>query len=121
MSGVRADVAVKVFGDDFEVMIPAAEAIAEVLRDVPGGMDVTVEQVEGLPFLDVRVDRAAAGQRGLSVRAVHDLVAAAVGGREAGVIFEGDRRFDLIVRLPDVLRNDLNALRELPVPLPGGP
>ncbi|MEX0745780.1 MAG: CusA/CzcA family heavy metal efflux RND transporter [Phycisphaeraceae bacterium] len=120
ISGVRADVAVKVFGDEFDVMLPAAEAIAGVLHDVPGASDVTVEQVEGLPILDVQIDRVAISRLGLNVRDVQDLVAAAVGGREAGLIFQGDRRFDLIVRLPDAMRDDVTALAQLPVPLPSG-
>ena len=118
ISGVRSDVAVKVFGDDFDVMVPAAEAIASVLRDVQGTSSVTVEQTEGLPVLDVQIDRAAISRLGLNVREVQDLVAAAVGGREAGLIFQGDRRFDLIVRLPEALRGDVQALATLPVPLP---
>lgn len=118
ISGVRADVAVKVFGDEFDVMLPAAQAIARVLADVPGAADVTVEQVEGLPVLDVQIDRAAISRLGINVRDVQDLVAAAVGGREAGLIFQGDRRFDLIVRLPEGVREDVSALAQLPVPLP---
>ena len=118
ISGVRADVAVKVFGDEFDVMLPAAEDIAAVLRDVPGAADVKVEQTQGLPVLDVNIDRVAISRLGLNVREVQDLVAAAVGGREVGVIFQGDRRFDLLVRLPEALRGDVEALATLPVPLP---
>jgi cobalt-zinc-cadmium resistance protein CzcA len=118
ISGVRADIAVKVFGDEFDVIVPAAERIAALLRDVPGAASVTVEQTEGLPVLDVQIDRAAISRLGLNVEEVQDLVAAAVGGREAGMIFQGDRRFDLIVRLPEALRGDVMALADLPVPLP---
>ena len=118
ISGVRSDVAVKVFGDEFDVMLPAANAIAAVLADVPGAADVKVEQTEGLPMLDVDIDRAALGRLGLHLRDVQQVVAAAVGGQEAGVIFEGDRRFDIIVRLPENLRGDLDGLADLPIPLP---
>ena len=118
ISGVRSDVAVKVFGDEFDVMLPAANAIAAVLADVPGAADVKVEQTEGLPMLDVDIDRAAIGRLGLHLRDVQQVVAAAVGGQEAGMIFEGDRRFDIIVRLPENLRGDLDKLAELPIPLP---
>ena len=118
ISGVRSDVAVKVFGDEFDVMLPAANDIAAVLQDIPGATDVKVEQTEGLPVLDVQIDRAAISRLGLNVKEVQDLVAAAVGGREAGLIFQGDRRFDLIVRLPEALRGDVTALANLPVPLP---
>ena len=118
ISGVRSDIAVKVFGDEFDVIVPAAEQIAAVLREVPGAASVTVEQTEGLPVLDVQIDRAAISRLGLNVEEVQDLVAAAIGGRETGMIFQGDRRFDLIVRLPEALRGDVMALADLPVPLP---
>ena len=118
LAGVRSDVAVKVYGDDFDEMVPAAEAIARVLRTVPGAADVRVEQTEGLPVMNVDIDRRAIARYGLNVADVQDVVAAAVGGREAGVVFEGDRRFDLVVRLPDEIRQDLDALANLPVPLP---
>ena len=118
VSGVRSDVAVKVFGDDFGLMVPAAEAIAEAMRGVPGAASVTVEQTEGLPGVDVLPDRDALGRRGLTVTDVQDLVSAAVGGRHAGMVFQGDRRFDLVVRLPEELRGDLGTLSQLPVPLP---
>ena len=118
ISGVRSDLAIKVFGDDFEVMLPAADAIAAVVAQVPGASDVKVEQTEDLPVLDVSIDRQAISRLGLTLKEVQDLVAAAVGGREGGLIFQGDRRFDLIVRLPERLRADVQALRDLPVPLP---
>jgi cobalt-zinc-cadmium resistance protein CzcA len=117
IAGVRSDVAVKVYGDDFEAMGRSAEAIAAALRGVKGSADVKVEQTEGLPTLTIAIDRAAAGRYGLSVADIHDVVAAAIGGREAGHIFEGDRRFDIVVRLPDELRRDLDQLANLPIPL----
>ncbi len=89
-----------------------------MVRQIPGASDVKVEQTEGLPVLDVQIVRAAISRLGLNVAEVQDLVAAAVGGREAGVIFQGDRRFDLIVRLPETMRGDVMALASLPVPLP---
>jgi cobalt-zinc-cadmium resistance protein CzcA len=120
VAGVRGDVAVKVYGDEFAGMLPAAEAIAKVLRETPGGTDVKVEQTQGLPVLTVVVDREAAARHGLSVADVHEVVAIAVGGREAGLVFEGDRRFDLVVRLPDDVRQDPEALGRLPIPVPRG-
>jgi cobalt-zinc-cadmium resistance protein CzcA len=120
IAGVRSDVAVKVFGDDFAAMQASAQAIAQVLQEIRGAADVKVEQTEGLPALTVQIDRQAIARYGLSVADVQDVVAAAVGGREAGQVFEGDRRFDLVVRLPDELRRDLAALEDLPVPLPRG-
>jgi cobalt-zinc-cadmium resistance protein CzcA len=118
IAGVRGDVAVKLFGDDFDRMLPVAEQIAQTFRSISGASDVKVEQVSGLPTLDIEVRRAEAARLGLDVKAVQDVVAIAVGGREAGFVFEGDRRFNLLVRLPESLRSDLDTLRRLPVPLP---
>ncbi|CCE04282.1 Nickel and cobalt resistance protein cnrA [Bradyrhizobium sp. STM 3843] len=118
LAGVRGDIAVKVFGDEFEPMLRAADEIAASLRAVRGAEDVKVEQASGLPVLEIKVDKAAIARRGLSVSAVHDVIGAAVGGQEAGVIFEGDRSFEIIVRLPESVRADLEALSNLPVALP---
>lgn len=118
ISGVRSDVAVKVFGDRFEDMLPAAERIAAVLKDIPGAKGVKVEQVKGLPSLSISLRRPVINRLGLNVEDVQKAVATAIGGTEAGVVFEGDRRFDILVRLPEDLRSDLAALRQLPVPLP---
>ena len=118
ISGVRSDVAVKVYGDDFDAMQTTAAAIAQVLQSVPGAADVKVEQTTGLPILSVLIDRAAIARYGLNVADVQDVVAIAVGGREAGLVFEGDRRFPLVVRLPEALRQNLDALATLRIPLP---
>jgi cobalt-zinc-cadmium resistance protein CzcA len=118
IAGIKADVAVKVFGEEFDRMVPTAEAIARALRDIPGAADVKVEQTEGAPVLSITADRAALGRYGITVADVQDVIKAAVGGREAGQVFEGDRRFDIVVRLPDEVRRDLRALENLPVPLP---
>jgi heavy metal efflux system protein len=118
ISGIRSDVAVKVFGDEFEPLQATAQGVARILRDIPGAADIKVEQTAGLPVMNIDIDRAAIARYGLNVADVQDVVAIAVGGREAGLVFEGDRRFDLVVRLPDTLRRDLSALRQLPVPLP---
>jgi len=118
IAGVRSDVAVKVYGDTFEDMVKTANTIAEVVKKVRGAADVKVEQTQGLPVVEVETDRAAISRYGLSMVDVHDAVAIAVGGREAGVVFEGDRRFDIIVRLPESVRNDIESLEILPVPLP---
>ncbi|MCB4824550.1 efflux RND transporter permease subunit [Roseicella aerolata] len=118
LAGVRGDVAVKVFGDEFGPMLRTANQIAAVLGSIPGAEDVKVEQAAGLPFLEITVDKAEIARRGLTVAAVQDVIGAAIGGREAGFILEGDRRFPIVVRLPDAVRDDLEALRNLPVPLP---
>jgi len=118
ISGVRSDVAVKLFGDDMAVLGETAARIAATLGKVDGATEVKIEQTGGLPVLTVQVDRASTARYGLNVADVQDTIATAVGGQQAGTLFEGDRRFDIVVRLPDTLRADLDALRRLPVPLP---
>jgi cobalt-zinc-cadmium resistance protein CzcA len=120
ISGVRSDVAVKVFGDDMVVLEQTAGKIAEALRQVPGASEVKVEQTGGLPVLTVDIDRDRAARFGLAVGDVQDFVAIAVGGRQAGTLFEGDRRFDLLVRLPEAQRSDIDGLSRLLLPLPAG-
>ncbi|MGQ0594730.1 MAG: efflux RND transporter permease subunit, partial [Gammaproteobacteria bacterium] len=118
IAGVRADVAVKVFGDDLEVLLEAGEEIAEVLEKVPGAADVRVEQITGLPVLTLRMNREAMARYGLNVADVQEVVEIALGGKKAGEVFEGDRRFDLVVRLPETMRVDLDAIQRLPILLP---
>lgn len=118
ISGVRSDVAVKVFGDDMDILNKTADDIAAILQDVPGASEVKVEQTTGLPLLSVNVDRDKAARFGLNIGDVQDTVAAAIGGREAGTFFEGDRRFDIVVRLSDTLRADPDVLARLPIPVP---
>jgi cobalt-zinc-cadmium resistance protein CzcA len=117
LAGVRGDLAVKIFGDEFETILSVAERIARILRAIPGAADTRLEQVVGAPVLSVDVDRRAIARYGLSVADVHDVVAVAVGGRSAGQVFEGDRRFDVVVRLPESLGSDPLLLEDLPIPL----
>ncbi|MEW6776560.1 MAG: CusA/CzcA family heavy metal efflux RND transporter [Bdellovibrionota bacterium] len=118
IAGVRSDVAVKVFGDDMDVMLETAERISKVLESVQGATDVKVEQVTGLPMLQVLPNRDAIARFGLNSADVQEIVRIAIGGEEAGEIFEGDRRFPLVVRLPERLRADISEIRRIPVPLP---
>jgi len=118
ISGVRSDVAVKVYGDDLDVMNATASRIEDVLKTVPGAADVKIEQTTGLPLLTVHLDREAIARYGLAVDEVQAVVSTALGGTAVGQVFEGDRRFDLVVRLPEKLRTDIDALGNLPVPLP---
>ena len=120
IAGVRGDVAIKIFGDDFAQMNATAESIAAVLRRTRGATDVRVEQTEGLPMLDIRPDRTAMSRVGVTAGDVQDTVAAAIGGRQAGMIFEGDRRFPVIIRLPESARSDLTAIAQVPVPTAEG-
>ncbi|MBS7813623.1 efflux RND transporter permease subunit [Roseococcus pinisoli] len=118
LAGTRGDLAVKVFGEEFGPMTASANQIATLLRGIRGAEDVRVEQTAGLPFLEINVNREEIARRGLGMNAVHDVIGTAIGGREAGFVFEGDRRFAIIVRVPETIRNDLEALRNLPVALP---
>ncbi|WP_375269057.1 efflux RND transporter permease subunit [Phenylobacterium sp.] len=118
IAGVRGDVAIKLYGDDLDKMSAAAGKIGLVLQGIQGAEGVRVEQTAGAPTLDVRFDRAAIARFGLTVEEVADTLATALGGREAGAVFEGDRRFDIVVRVPMTQRNDLDSLGATPVMLP---
>ena len=118
ISGVRTDVAVKVYGDDLDVMLASAQRIEVILTAIPGAADVKVEQVTGLPLLTVQLNREALARYGLAVDDAQKVVATALGGTVAGEIFEGDRRFEVVVRLPESIRSDVEGFGNLPVPLP---
>jgi cobalt-zinc-cadmium resistance protein CzcA len=118
ISGVRADLAVKVYGDDLDTLNAIAERVKAVVEGSEGAADVSVEQTTGLPMLQVEPDRDALARYGLTVAQVQDAVAMSIGGAEAGTLYEGDRRFPIVVRLDDAQRSDLARLGELPVPLP---
>lgn len=118
ISGVRSDVAVKVFGDDMAVLNATAAKIAAAMQKVNGASEVKVEQTTGLPVLTINIDRDKAARYGLNVGDVQDTIAVAVGGRKAGTLYEGDRRFDMVVRLSDAMRKDIDGLSALLIPVP---
>ncbi|MDF2381810.1 CusA/CzcA family heavy metal efflux RND transporter [Nostoc ellipsosporum NOK] len=118
IAGVRGDVAIKLYGDDLDKMSQAANQMVRVLQSIPGAGSVKADQVGGAPMLDVKLDRAMIARYGLTVQEVADTVAAALGGRESGLVYEGDRRFDITVRVPDATRVNLDDIRSLPVLLP---
>jgi cobalt-zinc-cadmium resistance protein CzcA len=118
LAGVRGDIAVKVFGDEFGPLLRGANQIAGILRRIEGASDIRVEQVTGLPVLEIATDKAEIARRGLSLSTVQEVIGTAIGGREAGSVYEGDRHFEIVVRLNDAVRSDLEALKNLPVPLP---
>ena len=120
IAGVRGDIAVKVFGDDQDAMNATASKIATILRSVEGATDVRVEQTEGLPMLDIRPNRDAMARLGITAKVMQDTIGAAIGGRDAGLIFEGDRRFSVTIRLTEAARADLQTLAQLPVPTANG-
>ena len=118
ISGVRSDVGIKIFGDDLDVLQGAASQVQSVIQGIRGATDVKTEQVAGLPILTVKLDRRALSRYGLSVGDVQNIVEIAVGGKSVGKLFEGDRRFDIVVRLPERLRGNIEAIRAIPIPLP---
>ncbi len=118
IAGVRADLAVKIHGDDLGQLLVIGKTVEELVGRIPGAADVKLEQVTGLPVLTITPDRSALARFGLSVADVQDVVSAALGGAIAGQLFEGDRRFDIAVRLPETLRTDVDRLSRLPIPLP---
>lgn len=119
ISGVRSDVAVKIFGDDLDQLLEAGQSVERVMAAIPGAEDVKVEQVSGLPMLQITPDRAAMARLGLNLSDVQDVVATALGGTQAGQIFEGDRRFDVIVRLPEDRRANIAEIGRLRIPVRG--
>src|SRR3546814_5813877 len=106
IAGVRAEVAVKVYGDDLDRLAELGAEIEAVANGVPGAADVQLEQTTGLPLMTITPDRATLARYGLSVAAVQDAVSIAMGGAVAGQVFEGERRFDIVVRLPEAMRQD---------------
>ncbi|MBL4772298.1 MAG: CusA/CzcA family heavy metal efflux RND transporter [Alcanivoracaceae bacterium] len=120
ISGVRADLGIKVIGDNLDQLLTSANAIREVIEKIDGAVDIQVEQVTGLPMLSITPKRMAIARYGLNVSQLQTVVATAIGGETAGLIFEGDRRFKIVVRLPESIRQDVEKLKELPIILPSG-
>ena len=118
ISGVRGDVAVKIFGDDLEQLKETAREVEAILGSIPGATDVKTEQASGLPILTIHIDRGAISRYGLHIADVQAVVQTALGGTRAGEVFEGDRRFDIVVRLPESIRTDVESLERLPIPIP---
>ncbi|MGB0218493.1 efflux RND transporter permease subunit [Sinimarinibacterium flocculans] len=120
ISGVRSDFAIKLYGDDLDLMLSTSNEISKVVRGIPGAADVKVEQVTGLPVLSVVPRREALARYGIAISDLQDVVATAIGGQETGLVYEGDARYEIVVRLPEGRRDDIRALERLPVPLPTG-
>lgn len=118
ISGVRSDLAVKVFGDDLDELLKSGNEIAAVLGQIPGASDVKVEQVNGLSMLTIDVDREKIARYGLNVSDVQEVVSIAFGGEQAGTLYQGDRRFPIVVRLPEEIRGRIDLVGQVPIPLP---
>ncbi|MBA3956787.1 MAG: CusA/CzcA family heavy metal efflux RND transporter [Parachlamydiaceae bacterium] len=117
ISGVRSDVAVKIFGDDMQVLLESGAEIEKVLKEIPGASDVKIEQATGLAVLTIELNRTLLARYGLNVADVQEVIAISMGGRQAGEVFEGDKRFEIIVRLPEKIRTDIESLKRIPIPL----
>ena len=117
IAGVRAELAVKVFGDDFDRLVELGKTVEATVSGVSGAVDVSVEQATGLPVLTIVPRREVIARYNLNIAALQELVATALGGKVAGRFYEGDRRFDIVVRLDDDIRQDPDALERLPVQL----
>ena len=120
ISGVRSDVAIKLFGEDLDVLKEKADEIVRVVSQIEGAADVQAEQITGLPQLQIRIDRSKIARYGINVSDVNEVIETAIGGKSAGEIFEGEKRFDLIVRFKEEARNNVEAIKNLLVPAPNG-
>jgi cobalt-zinc-cadmium resistance protein CzcA len=120
VTGVRADIAVKVFGDDLQVLKDKADEIARVAAGIAGAQDLRVERITGQQYLQIAIDRSAIARAGLNVSDVHEVIEMAIGGKVATDIYEGERRFSAIVRLPETYRDDIAAIRNLVLTSPQG-
>lgn len=117
IAGVRADVAVRIYGDDLEQLDAVGKSAIEIISGIEGAADVRMEEITGLPMLSIEPDRVHLALLGLSVNDMQQTIQTAIGGRDVGLIYEGDRRFKLVVRLSDNLRQDVDYLEKLPVSL----
>ncbi len=120
VSGVKSAIGIKIFGDDLDVLKQRAEAVARVLAKVPGATDINVEKVSGLAYLEIEIDRAKIARYGINVGDIQNVIEAAIGGKEASKVYEGLKVFGLAVRFPEAARNDVQPIREILIPSPGG-
>ena len=120
VSGVKSAIGIKIFGEDLDVLKQRAEAVARVLATVPGATDINVEKVSGLEYLQIEIDREKIARYGINVADIQDVIETAIGGKEASKIYEGLKVFGLAVRFPESARNDVEPIREILIPTPGG-
>ncbi|MEY3713373.1 MAG: hypothetical protein RL321_993, partial [Pseudomonadota bacterium] len=120
ISGVRSDLAIKIYGDDLDVLAAQAERVESILSGIAGAADVKTEQISGLPIMSITPKRDLLSRYGLSIAEVQEVVATYFGGAEAGMLYEGDRRYGIVVRLPESLRTDITAVGQVTIPLADG-
>lgn len=118
IAGVRSDIAIKIFGDDLEKLRESAEKISRIVSTIPGAADVKVEQTAGLPQLTIEADRDAIARYGINVEDVNSLVQSIMSGEPAGIVYEGEQRFDVVVRLNEASGRDVESIRQLLVAAP---
>ncbi|GGG95864.1 acriflavine resistance protein B [Polaribacter pacificus] len=120
ITGVRADIAIKIFGDDLNTLAKKAEEISNLIKDVPGAADISVEKIEGLPEMNVNYNRQKIARYGLNIQDLNEMISMGFAGKIVGSVFEGERRFDLVVRLEQTQRKDIDNLKNLQIDLPNG-
>jgi cobalt-zinc-cadmium resistance protein CzcA len=120
ITGVRSDVAIKIYGEDLDLLYEMANRVNDMIRQVPGAADINVEKIAGLPQMKIAYNRNKIAQYGMNIKDLNQIVRMAFGGETAGVVMEGERRFDLVVRLSELFRKDISNLRQLYVELPNG-
>lgn len=118
IAGVRSEVAIKIFGDDLDVLTEEGEKVEKIIKSIPGATGVGLEQITGLPVMTFKLKENIISRLGLSKFEVQDAIRTALGGKNAGVVLEGDRRFPIVIRLPENLRSDPEAIKRIPIPLP---
>ncbi|MEI6431162.1 MAG: CusA/CzcA family heavy metal efflux RND transporter, partial [bacterium] len=120
ISGVKADVAVKIYGDDLETLATLGKKVQSLLRGIRGADDISMEQVTGFPTLEIAIDRAAAARYGVNVEEIQEIIESLIGGKKVGQVVETNRRFAIVIKLPESRRNDIDQIRELRVTAPNG-
>ncbi|MBE15716.1 MAG: CusA/CzcA family heavy metal efflux RND transporter [Dokdonia sp.] len=120
ITGVRADIAVKIFGDDLDILAAKGNQIGKLIEGVPGAADISVEKIAGLPEMNINFDRKKIARYGLSIQAVNDMIAMGFAGKSTGSVFEGEKRFDLVVRLDKQKRQDIDNVKNLYIDTPSG-
>ena len=120
ITGVRADIAIKIFGEDLDILDKKANEIKDLIEEVEGADDIVVEKVVGLPEMNVKFDRAKIARYGLNIEDLNQMISMGFAGRSAGSVFEGEKRFDLVMRLEEGLRSDMSNLEDLYVDTPSG-
>jgi len=120
VSGVKSSVGIKIFGEDLDVLKDEADKVARILSGIPGSADINVEKVSGLSYLEIEADRSKIARYGVNVSDIQEVVEAAIGGKEATKVYEGQKVFGLIVRFPEAARNDVPAVKNILIPSAGG-